>query len=286
VTCYWTLLSALPPYLLLFPNAVVCINIGLGSNATGADPRQLGNGGLRIDYNLYRNATYTSAAIAGGPAVVGATTPITVAAGAPFLGLIGNGTVNFTVYGKVPASASLRAALTVGNADTVYSASFAGAVTMNYSFYNLIAPACTASGLTSTTAFNVTATVVNNCTISAAPMAFGPSGVINTDQRATGSVTVQCVNNNAYQIGLNGGSVASSVTARRMKNTVTTETIGYQLSATLDGPSWGDGTNGTTFVTGTGSGGAVSIPLYGRVPAQGTPSPGDYKDTVTATIYF
>jgi spore coat protein U-like protein len=40
------------------------------------------------------------------------------------------------------------------------------------------------------------------------------------------------------------------------------------------------------MVTGTGSGAPQNLPLYGRVPRQPTPSPGDYKDTVTATVYF
>jgi spore coat protein U-like protein len=54
----------------------------------------------------------------------------------------------------------------------------------------------------------------------------------------------------------------------------------------LDGPIWGDGANGTGMVSGTGSGSQQTIRLYGRVPAQRTPAPGDYKDTVTATLMF
>ncbi len=40
------------------------------------------------------------------------------------------------------------------------------------------------------------------------------------------------------------------------------------------------------MVTGTGTGASVPLTIYGRVPAQAAPRPGDYKDTVTATIYF
>jgi len=40
------------------------------------------------------------------------------------------------------------------------------------------------------------------------------------------------------------------------------------------------------MVTGTGTGAVQSVPIFGSVPKQTTPSPGDYKDTVTATIYF
>jgi spore coat protein U-like protein len=39
-------------------------------------------------------------------------------------------------------------------------------------------------------------------------------------------------------------------------------------------------------VSGTGSGAQQTLSLYGRVPAQRTPAPGDYKDTVTVTLTF
>jgi spore coat protein U-like protein len=97
---------------------------------------------------------------------------------------------------------------------------------------------------------------------------------------------VRCVNNDAFQIALSGGTVANSVTARKMKPTSGSERISYQLSQTLDGVIWGDGTGGTTVYSGTGSGSSVGITIYGSVPAQTTPTPGDYKDTVTATVVF
>ena len=49
---------------------------------------------------------------------------------------------------------------------------------------------------------------------------------------------------------------------------------------------WGDGTNGTTTLGGTGAGTAQSITIYGRVPQQPTPQAGAYSDTVTATITY
>ena len=55
-------------------------------------------------------------------------------------------------------------------------------------------------------------------------------------------------------VALNGGSVAGNVANRQMKNTVTTDKVSYLLSATLDGAPWGDGTAGTSMVTGTGTG--------------------------------
>lgn len=283
VTCNWTVLSPTPPFLLLFPNVVVCVNAGLGSNATGSNPRALGNGALRLNYNLYRDNTYAAASIWGSPALAATPTPITLTGTAPLL-TGGSITRNFTVYGKI-AAAALSGVATVGNADTVYSSSFAGAASIAYAFYNLVQPACTTGG-SATFTFQAQATVVNNCLISAGNLAFGNSSLLNSAKRSTAALSVQCTNNNAYRIALNGGTVSGNVAARRMRKVAGAETISYEISASLDGAIWGDGTGGTSTLSGTGTGAAQTITLYGRVPAQSTPSPGDYSDTVTATIVF
>lgn len=284
VKCTWTLLAATPPFLLLLPNVRVCINLGIGSNSTGAAPRTLGNGSARLDYNLYRNSSYLETAVAGGPALAG-TSPVELAMSAPNLLTGGSISTPFTIYGKIPAGASLRAVQTVGNSDTVYSSSFAAAATLSYAFYNLIPPACS-SGASSSFSFQVQATVVNNCTISASALDFGAGSVLSGTTRAQGSLSVQCVNNNAYQIRLNGGSVAGDVAGRQMKRVGGSERLNYQLSASLDGPVWGDGSGATAVVTGMGNGQVLALPVYGRVPAQTSPSPGTYADTITATIVF
>ncbi|UTY56609.1 spore coat protein U domain-containing protein [Massilia sp. erpn] len=283
VTCTWTLTSPTPPFLLLFPNVVVCVNAGLGSNSTGSNPRALGNGALRLNYNLYRDNSYAAASIWGSPALAGTPTPITVTGTAPLL--TGGSIVrNFTVYGKI-ATAALAGVSTVSDADTVYSSSFTGAASISYAFYNLVQPACT-TGSSATFTFQVQATVVNNCLISAGNLAFGNRSLLSSAIRTTASLSVQCTNNNAYRIALNGGTVSGNVAARRMRRAATGETISYEISAVLDGAIWGDGLSGTSMVSGTGTGSAQPITLYGRVPVQSTPSPGDYSDTVTATISF
>lgn len=285
VTCDWALLSPNFPYILLFPNVVVCLNAGLGTNSLAANPRTLGNGGNRLQYNLYRDATYADASIWGGPGVTGATTPISFTMTSPNLLIGGTLTQAFTVYGKIAAGAALAAVPTVANADTDYTSSFTGGATVTFAYYNLVKPACTPGGSTSF-GFQVKATAVNNCTITATPIAFGTNSILSGNVRGTGTLSVRCVNNNAYQIALNGGSVNASVGNRQMKHSVTNDRVSYLLSAALDGAVWGDGTAGTGMVTGTGTGVASPITIYGRVPSQTTPVPGDYKDTVTATIYF
>ena len=286
VSCTWNLLSSTLPYILLFPKAVVCINIGIGTNSLSSLPRTLGNGSARMEYNLYTNNGYSAAAIWGAPGVTGTTTPLSMVLTSPSIIVGGTFTQPFTLYGKIPFGASLAAVPTASNGDTLYTSSFAGAASVQYAFFNLIQPACT-TGASSSFSFSVQATAINDCTITATPLNFGPTNVLVSPKRATGTLSVRCVNNDAYQIALNGGTVAGSVAARKMKPlTGGAERINYRLSATLDGPLWGDGTGGTTMVTGTGTGLAVPITVYGMLPQQATPTPGDYSDTVTATIYF
>lgn len=287
VSCTWSLLSPTLPYILLFPKAVVCVNIGIGSNSVGTAPRTLGNGGSRMEYNLYLNSGHAPAAIWGAPGIPATPTPLTAVLVSPSLLIGGTFSQPFTVYGKIPAGASLAAVPTAGNGNTVYSSSFAGAATVSYAFFNLIQPACTA-GASSSFSFQVQATAVNDCSITASPLNFGPSNVLVAPVRSAGSLSVRCVNNNSYQIALSGGTVAANVAARKMKPLAGggAERISYRLSSTLDGPLWGDGTAGTSVYSGTGTGAAVAIPIYGMLPAQTTPTPGDYVDTVTATISF
>jgi spore coat protein U-like protein len=48
---------------------------------------------------------------------------------------------------------------------------------------------------------------------------------------------------------------------------------------------WGDSV-GVNTMAATGSGLVQSFTVYGRVPAQNTPSPGSYSDTVVLTISY
>lgn len=71
-----------------------------------------------------------------------------------------------------------------------------------------------------------------------------------------------------------------------MKNVATGEMVGYSLSTTLDGPEWGDGTGGSLTYDATATGFTQNVTVYGRVPSQLTPTPGDYSGRITVTIYF
>jgi spore coat protein U-like protein len=267
----------------LVPTVAVCVNLESGSGGTIA-ARAMLNGGASLPFNLYRDNTYAAASIWGSTSG-GAAQPVTTS----MTGLLGLGTATqtFTIYGKIPA-ASLSGVSTQNGADTVYTASFAAAGSIQYAFAGALATGTSCkTGTTVPFSFKATATVTNNCFISTTPLAFaGYKRVLAAAVRTTGSVGVLCSAGAPYQVSLNGGTVANNTGARRMASAQTGGTIAYDLSNTLDGPIWGDGANGTGMVTGTGSGAQQTLRLYGRVPAQRTPAPGDYKDTVTATLMF
>jgi len=268
---------------LLIPTANICLNLEAGGGGTIA-ARSMLNGGAGLPFNLYRDNTYAAASVWGSSAG-GSAQPVATS----MQGLLGLGTwsQSFTIYGKIPA-ATLAAVRTVNGSDTVYTSSFAGAGTLRYSFGGLLAAqtGCN-TGTTVPFSFKATATVTNNCYISTSPLAFaGDNRVLSAAVRTTGSLGVLCTAGSPYQVSLNGGSVAGNPGARKMASATSSDRIGYEISNTLDGPLWGDGNSGTGMVTGTGSGGQQTLRLYGRVPAQKTPAPGDYKDTVIATLMF
>src|SRR6201991_1386216 len=121
---------------------------------------------------------------------------------------------------------------------------------------------------TATATFTVTLTLQANCSISANPLAFGTNGVLGTAINQQTTVLVTCTNTTPYNVGLDAGTVTgSSVTSRLMAGTATgntATTVGFQLYQDAGHTvTWGN-TQGTNTVSGTGSGSAQSIVVYGQ----------------------
>ena len=265
VSCDWTLIS-------LQPNALVCLNLST------AVSRALRNGGNAMQYDLYQDAGHTQT---WGSSYTGST-PIAISIAKPLIGTTAGATVSF--YGQIAAGQTTVP--TSGNASTVYSQSFGAETALAYGYYLLAAPSCASLAAAGTFPFTVSATVTNNCTIGATNLSFGTAGVIGAGINAAGSLSVTCTNGDAWRISLNGGG-SGNVAARVMQRQGGGGSVGYQLYAdSARSLPWGDGTGGTTRVTGTGTGLAQAVPVYGRVPSQSTPMPGSYSDTITATIEF
>ncbi|RZT06145.1 Spore coat protein U (SCPU) domain-containing protein [Duganella sp. CF402] len=281
VTCTWTAFTTA----LLAPNVAVCLYLGAGSNssATVTNPRQLANGAVKVNYNLYSDSSYAASKIWGGWAgTTTSTTPILI--NMVKSGGTGSLTQAITIYGKLSADATL-AANNVGATDLTVTSDFgSGSALVQYLFTILPSAVCTL-GPTAAIPFQVRGKVINDCNISVGNIAFPDTKLLSSTVRSTSNMSIKCSVNTAYRILLSYGGNASGTT-RKMKKLSGTELVSYQLSNTLDGSTWGDGTSGTVVVTGTGDGNSASLTVFGRVPAQTTPSPGDYKDTITATVQF
>ncbi|VVE27953.1 Csu type fimbrial protein [Pandoraea anhela] len=267
VTCTW-------PSLNLVPNVKICLSLSATS------PRVLSNGANTIAYDLY---------VDSGHGTPWGTTPASVLTTTYSNSILGStSSTNISIYARIAPNQTTVP--TANNSSTVYSTTYpASSVTLSYQFYTLFAPACGSAGFSTgtTTPFTVNVTVTNNCTINATGLTFPQSSTLRNALTAQGSLAVQCTNNDAYRILLNGG-VSGLVGARTLKGQVHGATIPYQLYTDSNhATAWGDGTSGTSPYLGTGTGATTTIPIYGRIlPQPSTPAPDTYQDTITATIQF
>lgn len=139
---------------------------------------------------------------------------------------------------------------------------------------------------TTTSTFTVDVTIQAQCLInSASTLSFGTTGVLSANVDQSSTIVVQCTNTTTYDIGLDAGTGSgASVTTRKLTNGGAT--INYSLY-TNSGRStvWGN-TVSTDTVSATGNGAAQSYTVYGRIPAQTTPAPNTYSDTITITVTY
>ena len=150
----------------------------------------------------------------------------------------------------------------------------------------LLSSASVSFAATSTATFTVQVTIVATCTInSASTLNFGSQGVFTANVDQTSTIQVQCTNTTPYNIGLDAGTgTGATVAVRKMTSGGTT--VNYTLYSDSGRTTvWGT-TIGTNTVAATGSGAAQSYTVYGRIPAQTTPAPGTYADTVTVTVTY
>jgi spore coat protein U-like protein len=119
--------------------------------------------------------------------------------------------------------------------------------------------------------------------VSAGNLAFGNYTGAQVD--ATSTITVTCTNSSPYKIGLDAGTGSgATVTSRKM--TSGGNTLNYSMySDSGRTTNWGN-TVGTDTVSGTGTGSAQNVTVYGRIPASQLSPVGSYSDTVTVTVTF
>ncbi|MEQ1439342.1 spore coat U domain-containing protein [Fontimonas sp. SYSU GA230001] len=132
----------------------------------------------------------------------------------------------------------------------------------------------------------VSATVLNVCTVAALPLAFGSFSPSGSATDSTATITVLCTTGTAYRILLGQGTYGSSVTNRKMKDTVSGDMLSYALYSNAGySNNWGE-TIGTDTVAGTGTGLNVTHTVYGRIAPSQYVTPGVYTDTVAITVDY
>jgi spore coat protein U-like protein len=137
-----------------------------------------------------------------------------------------------------------------------------------------------------TTTFTAQITLAATCTIdSAAALNFGNQGILgaNVDQSAT--IQVTCTNSTPYNIGLDAGTGPGATVAAR-KMTSGGAAVSYALYSDIAHTTLWGATVGTDTLAATGNGTNQSYTVYGRVPPQATPAPGNYSDTITVTVTY
>jgi spore coat protein U-like protein len=152
------------------------------------------------------------------------------------------------------------------------------------SFTDTITASVTSTLATVTAQFSVTAAVQSNCAISAASLSFGTYTGVLVNINST--VKVTCTNTTPYNVGLNAGTATGATVTTRKMTGPALATLAYSLfSNSGRTTNWGN-TVGTDTVAKTGNGAAQALTVYGRLPAGQYPTPGNYTDTIIATVTY
>lgn len=251
----------------------VCVNIGPGGGgALNASTRYMKSGSNSLTFGLFSDAGATSP-VGSSFWAGGGGNPIIV----DFPLFIGSAQKTAPLYGQVYAG---QQTTPVGTYSSHFSTSDA---VIQYGLLSLVS--CNLLTSTARTTFDVTGTVSPNCSVTANNLDFGTLGLLNTYSDGSTTVSPVCTNGTPYTIGLDGGlSSATDPTQRKMTKASQFITYGLYRDATRTQP-FGN-TTGVNTVSGTGSGLPQSVPVYGRIPPQITPSSGVYSDTIVVTLTF
>ncbi|UOA09793.1 spore coat U domain-containing protein [Methylobacter sp. S3L5C] len=141
---------------------------------------------------------------------------------------------------------------------------------------------------TTTSTFQVTATVNAACSVSATNLAFGIYNASAAANDNTSTITMTCTKATAYDIGLNAGIASgATVTSRQMKHATLTDLINYSLYSNAGyTTNWGNTVSTDTVHVASASGAAELYTVYGRIASNQYVTAGSYADTITVTVTY
>lgn len=155
----------------------------------------------------------------------------------------------------------------------------------------LTAFALPASAQTTGTTIAANAEVTESCVVTSTALQFGGADVTDGAAHAgTGGLDVMCTSGTAWTATADVGTGANATMA--LRGMTSTAGGGLPLNYVLYNDNtatspWGDGTGGTSPITGTGTGVVVPIVLAGSIPAGQTGIPaGTYADVVQVTVNY
>jgi spore coat protein U-like protein len=229
----------------------VGIDAGTGSGASITNRLMTGPGGALLGYELFSDAGHTSNW--GNTSGTGWVT--------------GTGTSHdqtLTVFAQLPSNEYAPAG---SYTDATVTVTLSGA-----------------DVTTVTSPISINTTVAVACNIAANPLNFGAYSGLLTN--ATSTIFVTCTNSTAYNVGLDTGTATGATVTNRSMTGPGGALLGYTLFRdSAHTSNWGN-TVGTDTISGTGTGTAQSLTVYGQIPAGQYVTPGSYADTIIATVTY
>ncbi len=254
-----------------------CVGIppGAGTSSTLAN-RRMNSGANIVQFQIYKDVARTQIwGLVGNPQ-----TPLTL--DIPITSPSGN-TDMATAYGRI-FSGQVKPA---GNYVSNFSLANRVEVRPAYVVSPTNPDCSTYAGAATGWAFQALVTLGAVCTVTASDIGFGTVISLASQIDATGTVQSTCTTGTVYTIAMDGGTTTGNIPDRRMaKSGPGPDFVGYQLYRDAAHTQiWGDGVVGSVEA-GTGTGSTQSVTVYGRVPAQSTPEPDLYADTIGVTMTY
>ncbi|MGZ3218215.1 Csu type fimbrial protein [Paracoccus sp. T5] len=264
-------------FLNLLSSIEVRIHLGEGLGGRSGSLRRMTSvtTATGLSYNLFKDAAGTS--VFGGDYGTFGGDPM-VLSGGSFLSLATSQRASVPVYARVPAGQA-----------SVLPGSYQSAFTRDPIDVRVDYRTCQAlllcANRTATFSFAVRAQVQPDCRVQADTLDFGTHGMLSGPVDATSQIRATCTQGTPYSIGIGYGLSGTSAGTRAMRN-LGGGRIGYNLFRdAARSQTWGLASEGLAALS-SGSGSSQSAFVYGRVPAQNTPAPGLYSDTVNVVLTY